>query len=175
MAYRGKFPNRIKAVMAVTSGHGVMVQLNSGSVWHVSGGAMPKVGQSLDDVLSGTSAQAVLVQAGAGDCEAVYTLATAAADTAGLAKNASMPPENMRGLDCGFASAVVRPATGAFVAWCRKNGKGSRHWSSGWEFSMSQICSARTQSIDVYVAAARAFIEVLARAGIRAEIESRLD
>lgn len=103
----------------------------------------------------------------------IYEEAEAAAIAAAKAHDAQLPPEAQRGLDCGFAWVEVRPARGAFITWCRKNGKGSKHWRSGWQFWNPSHHG--TQSIGTKVAGARAFAEVLRKYGIDASVDSRLD
>ena len=91
---------------------------------------------------------------------------------------------------CGFAWVTVRPATGPFVAWCKKqkalaiaNGTragtadityGSKAWNGGWQFWNPGGWGG--QSIDVKEAGAVAFRNVLAmELGLNAETGSRLD
>lgn len=122
---------------------------------------------------------------GAGyDFSALLAKAEAAATEAAERVNATLPPENMRGFDCGFAWVRVNPARGPFVNWCRAEaGKatdsaerrryGARAWDRGWEFWCTGFAS--TQSISVHQAAAVAFADVLMGAGLVASVGSRLD
>lgn len=103
----------------------------------------------------------------------IFVAAETAAVSASIAYDATLPPETARGLDCGFAWVVVRPARGPFVNWCKANGKGRTGHGGGWHFWNPG--KHPTQSIDTKQAGARAFAHVLAAHGIVAEVGSRLD
>jgi hypothetical protein len=103
----------------------------------------------------------------------IYAEAVAAAAAAANAENAKLPPEQMRGLDCGFAWVVVKPARGPFVSWCKKNGCGRSHHAGGWCFWSPG--KANTQSMSVHQAGAEAFAEVLKAHGINADADYRYD
>lgn len=107
----------------------------------------------------------------------IWNDACAAATLAAHAEDTRLPPERLRGLDCGFAWVVIKPARGAFVKWCRDNDKGETRSYSGGGFQIwySQFDPTPTQSISVHVGAAKAFVGVLLRHGIPARWESRLD
>lgn len=111
------------------------------------------------------------------DYQAIWTEATAAAQAAGDAKNATLGSEQSRGLDCGFAWIVVRPARGPFIQWCKNHNppKGHNHHAGGWCFWYSELYHSATQSISVHEAAVRAFADVLIKHGIDCHVDSRLD
>lgn len=108
------------------------------------------------------------------DAQAIYETAVFAGKQAAAKVNAELGPERDRGLDCGFAWVVVKPARGPLVSWAKKNGRGRRHYSGGWCFWYSEFSTA-TQSVSVHEAAAQAFCEVLTAAGLHAYADSRLD
>ena len=91
--------------------------------------------------------------------------------------NASMPPENQRGLDCGFAWVVIKPARGILVNYLKMQGIGNTrtYGGGGLEVWYSRIHNEPTQSIDVHIAACRAFADVLKSFGVNADWGSRLD
>jgi hypothetical protein len=103
----------------------------------------------------------------------IFAAAEAAAYVAAAVANAKLPPEDQRGLDCGFAWVSVRPARGKFVNWCRKNNVGSKAYSGGWQFWCSKYTNS--QSIGVKEAAAKAFRDVLVANDINADVGSRYD
>lgn len=110
--------------------------------------------------------------------EALWLKAKAAAAEAAAKANAVLGPEGERGFDCGFAWVMVRPATGPFVNWCKKNGYGKRggyEGGGGYGFWYTSLHGIPTQSVSVHEAAAKAFAEVLKAAGIGAYWNSRLD
>lgn len=121
------------------------------------------------------------------DCLAIHTEALAAAHAAAKAKDESMPPEQSRGLDCGFAWVVIKPARGAFVTWAKKPvvqdhdgkyhslGETRSYGGGGFEIWYSRLHDRSTQSIDVHRAACVAYAEVLQRHGIDCRVRSRLD
>lgn len=78
--------------------------------------------------------------------------------------DATLPPENKRGFDCGFAWVQVTPGNHPFVKWAKTNSHGSKHWDKGWYFSGSSLHDVRTQSIDTNRAAASAFATYLREA-----------
>lgn len=113
----------------------------------------------------------------------IYNDAMAAAIAAAKAEDARLPPENMRGLDCGFAwvdvptgRAFMDPHTKAFLKWCKENGKGSArgYGKPAWQFW--NPASLPTQSISVAYVGAAAFAASLRNAGIsHAAAGQRLD
>lgn len=104
-----------------------------------------------------------------GDPQMIYSEAFAAAKLA----VAAMGPEDTRGFNCGFAWVTVRPARGTLISWCKKNNVGSKSTTGGWNFwNPGQF---RGQHIDHHYAGAQAFAEILARYGLRATAERRLD
>lgn len=82
--------------------------------------------------------------------------------------------ENARGLDCGFAWVVVKPARGQFITWAKSAGKGRKEYGGGWFFWYSEFSLTSTQSVSVHEAAAKAFADVLRANGINAVVDSRL-
>lgn len=110
------------------------------------------------------------------DFSAIYSEAKAAGLAAAIAKDNQLGPENSRGFDCGFAWAEIRPARGPFVAWMKANGISRAHWVSG-RYLWSNECGSTlpTQSIEVHLAACRAFAAVLTGHGIKTTTGSRLD
>lgn len=109
------------------------------------------------------------------DYAELYTQAREAANKAAHEYNATLPPEQQRGLDCGFAWVKVFPARGPFITWCKKNGHGSNGYGGGWEFWYSKLHDIPTQSVTVHEIACNAFAKVLKEAGIAAYSGSRLD
>ena len=107
------------------------------------------------------------------DFAAIVAEANAAATVAAQAENAKLPPEAQRGLDCGFANLVIRPATTPFVRFLKSQGIGSKNWNGGWYIGCTGF--APTQSISVHEAAARAYRDVLGKYDIDATVQSRLD
>jgi len=78
---------------------------------------------------------------------------------------------------CGFASVVIKPARGKFVAELKKRGIGSAHYYGGyavssWEFAPS---IRRDQSYERACAAAAGAVKVLQSYGINAYVDSRID
>ena len=107
----------------------------------------------------------------------LWAKAQAAARAAAIAENDSLPPENARGFDCGFAWVVIKPARGAFVKFLkdRSIGRTRSYDGGGLEIWYSKLHDVPTQSISVHVAAARAAVEVLNAAGVKCFMGSRLD
>lgn len=104
----------------------------------------------------------------------IYSEAKAAGFLAATEYQATLPPEGHRGLDCGFAWVIVRPARGPFVTWCKNNQHGRKGYEPGWHFWYSEF-SIGTQSVSVHEKAAEAFAAVLRKHGIEAHVGSRLD
>lgn len=104
----------------------------------------------------------------------IFETAKTMAVNAATEYNNTLPPENQRGFDWGFAWVVVHPARGPFVSWCKKNKHGSKHYAGGYEFWYSEF-SIGTQSIGVHERAARVFCDVLKANGLEAFTGSRLD
>jgi hypothetical protein len=78
---------------------------------------------------------------------------------------------------CGFASVVIKPARGKFVALLKKRGIGGAHYYGGysvssWEFAPS---IRRDQSYERACAAAKGAVDVLQSYGINAYVEARID
>jgi hypothetical protein len=78
---------------------------------------------------------------------------------------------------CGYASVVIKPARGKFVAELKKRGIGSAHYyggyaASSWEFAPS---IRRDQSYERACAAAAGAVKVLQSYGINAYVDSRID
>jgi hypothetical protein len=78
---------------------------------------------------------------------------------------------------CGYASVVIKPARGKFVAELKKRGIGSAHYyggyaASSWEFAPS---IRRDQSYERACAAAAGAVKVLQSYGINAYVDARID
>jgi hypothetical protein len=89
----------------------------------------------------------------------------------------SKPTYFIEGGVCGYASVVIKPARGKFVAELKKRGIGSSHYYGGyavssWEFAPS---IRRDQSYERAFAAAKGAVEVLEKYGINAYVDSRID
>jgi hypothetical protein len=104
----------------------------------------------------------------------IFTEARAAAQVAALLKNASLPPEQHRGLDCGFAWVNIKPARGPFVTYL-KSIKVGETGERGYQIWYSCLHDLPTQSVAVHEAAAQAFALTLGKYNIRATWSSRLD
>lgn len=106
------------------------------------------------------------------------------AHTAAGAAIAAMPPEDMNALDCGFAWVMI-DGNSPLARHCRKMIKaaggerhanrkfGSKGYPSGWQFWKPGGFGG--QAIGHHEAGAKAFRDVLARHGIRADVGSRFD
>lgn len=105
----------------------------------------------------------------------IWNEVAAAASAAAIKHNDDMPPEARRGFDCGFAWIVVRPARGAFVAWCKQQGYGRSGYRGGMHIWYSKLHQLPTQSISVHQAAVDAAVKILRKHGIDAVGDSRLD
>lgn len=109
------------------------------------------------------------------DAKAIVAEAFAAAKAAGEAENAKLPPEEVRGLDCGFGWVDIKPARGAVIAELkdREDGGYRKTWGGGgWQVMMHAV---PTQSISVHYASAQAFAAVLKKHGIDAVPGRRYD
>jgi hypothetical protein len=89
----------------------------------------------------------------------------------------SKPTYFIEGGVCGFASVVIKPARGKFVALLKKRGIGGAHYYGGysvssWEFAPS---IRQDQSYERACAAAKGAVEVLKSYGINAYVDSRID
>lgn len=97
----------------------------------------------------------------------------------------AMGPENMNALDCGFAWVNIS-GNEPLARFCRKalrnRGEtdiaarrfyGSKGYPTGWQFW--EPGGFRGQAIGHHEAGAKAFRDVLARYGIRADVGSRLE
>lgn len=94
-------------------------------------------------------------------------------------------PENPYAFDCGFAWVIVKPATGPFVNWCKRQidavGErsreafqyGSKAYEGGWQFWQPGEFSG--QSVHIHKVGADAFAKVLRDHGLKAHVGSRLD
>ena len=113
----------------------------------------------------------------------IYFDAKKNAFAAARAEDHRLPPEQCRGLDCGFAwvdipmgRAFMDDHTRAFLKWCKENGHGSKrgYGKHAWQFWSP--AGAATQSVSVHYAGAAAFAASLRNAGIRyANAGQRLD
>jgi hypothetical protein len=74
---------------------------------------------------------------------------------------------------CGFAWVDFPSARTPFVAWCKKNGVGSKHWKKGW--SIWNPAGNHTQSMDIKEAGAQAFAQVMKANDIPCHAGSRAD
>lgn len=74
---------------------------------------------------------------------------------------------------CGFAWVDLPSARTPFVAWCKKNNIGRKHWKKGW--SIWNPAGNGTQSMDIKEQGAMAFANVLEKHGIQAYMGSRAD
>ena len=89
----------------------------------------------------------------------------------------SKPTYFIEGGVCGFASVVIKPARGKFVALLKKRGIGHAGYYGGysvssWEFAPS---IRRDQSYERACAAAAGAAKVLQSYGINAYVDSRID
>lgn len=114
------------------------------------------------------------------------TIFQEACDAARLAVKAEIArePENENTLDCGFAWVTV-PGNEGLARWCRDQKKrwkgsqieaakfGDKGYPSGWQFWKPGNFNG--QSIRIHEVGAKAFRDVLARHGIRADVGSRYD
>jgi hypothetical protein len=110
--------------------------------------------------------------------ESLWLKAQAAGAAAAKAENDRLPAsENMRGLDCGFAWVVIKPARGGFVKFLKASGIGRvrEYGGGGMEIWYSKLHGLMTQSVSVHYAAAKAAAEVLKEAGLHAYADQRLD
>ena len=107
----------------------------------------------------------------------IHALALKASEDAAAVRNSLLPPEQERGLDCGFAWVVIKPARGKFVSYLKKQGIGSTrsYGGGGYEIWYSSLHKQATQSVSVHYAAATAYSEVLNKHGINSYPGSRLD
>jgi hypothetical protein len=78
---------------------------------------------------------------------------------------------------CGFASVIIKPARGKFVAELKKRGLGHPHYYGGYSVSSHKFAPsiAQDQSYERAVAACKGAVEVLKKHGINAYVDSRLD
>lgn len=74
---------------------------------------------------------------------------------------------------CGFAWVRIRPARGAFVNWLKANDIGSAAYGGGYQ--IWNPSGNPTQSMEIKLAGAQAYAEVLRRYGVEAYAESRMD
>jgi hypothetical protein len=73
---------------------------------------------------------------------------------------------------CGAVWITVRPARGPFVSHLKSIGNGERGDYGGWYVDFD--CGYRGQNSDVKYDAAKAFVDVLRKNGIRASANQRL-
>ena len=76
---------------------------------------------------------------------------------------------------CGFAWIWIPNGRHPFVNWMKKNGKGRKNWSKGYDIWTSELCPDGSQSVERKEAAMQAAVKVLRENGIEAYAESRLD
>jgi hypothetical protein len=74
---------------------------------------------------------------------------------------------------CGFAWVRIRPARGAFVNWCKANGVGEPSITGG--YRIWNPSGHPTQSMEIKLAGAEAYAQMLRDHGINAYAESRMD
>lgn len=109
--------------------------------------------------------------------EEILVKAQIAAEKAAKEENDLLGPEQQRGLDCGFAWVVIKPARGKFVNYLKKLnfGETRNYGGGGFQIWYSKLHSIPTQSVSVHQAATREFARVLREYGINAHSGSRLD
>jgi hypothetical protein len=107
----------------------------------------------------------------------IWKAALDAAKAAAEAENNRLPPEQQRGLDCGFAWVIVKPAKGPLVKYLKSVGVGSTrtYGGGGYEIWYSAFHSIPTQSISVHERACWAAVGVLKANGVNCYASSRLD
>lgn len=76
---------------------------------------------------------------------------------------------------CGFAWIWIPNGRDPFVNWLKKNGKGRKNWSKGYDIWTSELCRDSSQSVERKEAAMEAAEKVLRDNGIIAYAQSRLD
>jgi len=76
---------------------------------------------------------------------------------------------------CGYAWIWIPNGRHPFVNWMKKNGKGRKNWSKGYDIWTSELCQDTSQSVERKEAAMKAAVKVLRENGIEAYSESRLD
>lgn len=128
------------------------------------------------------SAYDILVEASEGAEQAVKDCTPRAiivGEAIGLSNeiDESKPTYYIEGGVCGFASVVIKPARGKFVAELKKRKIGSAHYYGGYSVSSWQFAPSirRDQSYERACAAASGAVEVLRSYGINAYVDSRID
>ena len=108
------------------------------------------------------------------DLKKLHDVAMSAAVSAATAMDTSMPPENMRGFDCGFAwvnapKADLRTHVGKELM--------ALGFKKSWERGLYlwNPAGLLTQSIDVASAGAAAYADVMRQSGLVFTVGSRLD
>ena len=76
---------------------------------------------------------------------------------------------------CGFAWIWIPSARTPFVNWMKKNGKGRKNWSTGYDIWYSELVDGSSQSMERKEAAMQAAVKVLRDNGIEAYMDSRMD
>ena len=111
------------------------------------------------------------------NCAEVWTEAQALGQAAAEKEDARLGPESIRGLDCGFAWVVVKPARGELATFLRDRKLAHKHHAGGLAIWYSACHGIGTQSVSVHCAACRAVADVLTKAFPTYKIwtESRLD
>jgi len=72
---------------------------------------------------------------------------------------------------CGFASVIIKPATGKFVNYLKAHNLGHKHYYGGYAYYVG----VGNQSLTKKEAFANAFCEVLRLNGINCYVDSRMD
>lgn len=108
------------------------------------------------------------------DLQQLWDKARAAGNAAAVEANAKLPPEQSRGLDCGFAWIVIEPATQPMARYLKGLDIASKY-TRGYIVWYSKLHDVPTQSISVHQAAAQAAADVLQRGGVKCYTGSRLD
>ena len=88
--------------------------------------------------------------------------------------------EDMNAFDCGFAWVTIE-GNEPLARFCRKSAGdwsgrrfyGDKGWREGWQWWCPG--NAPVQSMNIHLAGARAFSDVLAKYGIRADVGCRYD
>lgn len=110
--------------------------------------------------------------------EQIFNSARAKAAAAAAVHDATLPPEQKRGLECGFAWVNISPARGAFIKYLKENKIGRRdEYAGGWTIWYSALHDVNTQSISTHEAAANAFRNEIAPMipEYKVYVSSRLD
>lgn len=106
--------------------------------------------------------------------EDIWAEAKTAGEKAAAEYDQTLPPENSRGFDCGFAGVDIKPARGAFIQYLKSKDIGYKKTWGGGGYQLMTTWHP-TQSIGTHRAAAAAVAKVLVSHGIPATVWSRYD